>query len=145
MQRIKKIVAEWLEANPEKWSTKSFKSISEEAGVSVSSVDKYLPELVAEREGILPSEVIQKRKEAGMGHPRGSKVDLQKVREIIENNPDAPIRDLVYMAKCSQNTIRRILKKIEEENQNTDVNTKIRDIDAEIERLQALRSELTKE
>ncbi|MDE0482601.1 MAG: hypothetical protein OXI67_08500 [Candidatus Poribacteria bacterium] len=144
MRKTKKKVVEWLETNPEKWLTQSFKSISDEAGVSVSSIDRYLPELIAERDGILPSQVIQKRREAGMGHPRGFRIDLQKVRKVIEDNPDASIRDLVYMANCSQNTIRRVLKKIEEENQNTDVNTKISDIDAEIERLQALRSKLTK-
>ncbi len=72
MRKTKKKVVEWLETNPEKWMTQSFKSISDEAGVSVSSIDRYLPELIAERDGILPSQVIQKRREAGMGHPRGS-------------------------------------------------------------------------
>ena len=59
--------------------------------MSAATVDKYLPELIADRNNILPSEVMQNRREAGFAYPRKSTVNLQKVREIIENNPDAPL------------------------------------------------------
>jgi len=143
MQSAKVKVAEWLENNPDGWLTQSFESIGKEIGLSAASVDRYLPELIAEQEGILPSQVMQKRQEAGLIFPRKSKVDFQKVREIIENNPDAPLRDLVYLAKCSPNTIKKVRKAIEEENQSTDSESESNSKEAEIEKLKAQIAELS--
>ncbi len=144
MQSAKEKVAEWLQNNPDEWLTQSFESISKEIGdVSAASVDRYLPELIADRDDILPSQVMQKRQEAGLTYPRKSKIDFQKVREIIENNPDAPIRDLVYLAKCSPNTIKKVREAIEKENQSTDSEGESNSKEAEIERLKAQISELS--
>ena len=144
MQSAKDKVAEWLEKNSDRWLTLSFQSISDEVGVSAASVDRYLPELIAERDNILPSEVMQKRQEAGFTYPRKSKIDLQKVREIIENNPGAPLRDLVYLAKCSPKTIQQVLKAIKQENQSTDDESEVNNKEAEIEKLKARITELSK-
>lgn len=143
MQSAKEKVAGWLEKNPDGWLNKSFTSIGKEIDVSATSVDRFLPELIAERDGILPSQVMQKRQEAGFTYPRKSKVDSQKIREIVENNPGAPIRDLVYLAKCSPNTIKKVLKAIKEENQNTDSESESNSKKAEIEKLKARIAELS--
>ena len=144
MQSAKEKVAEWLQNNPDGWLTQSFESISKEIGnVSAASVDRYLPELIADRDDILPSQVIQKRQEAGMTYPRRSKIDFQKVREIIENNTDAPLRDLVYLAKCSPNTIKKVREAIEEENQSANSEGESNSKEAEIERLKAQIVELS--
>ncbi len=143
MLSTKEKVAEWLENNPDGWLTQSFEAIRKEIGISAASVDRYLPELIAEREGLLPSQVMQKRQEAGITFPRKSKIDLQKVREVIENNPDAPVRDLVYLAKCSPNTIKKVRKAIEEENQSTDSESESNNKEAEIEELKARIAELS--
>ncbi len=144
MLSAKEKVAEWLENNPDGWLMQSFASIGKEIGISAASVDRYLPELIADRDDILPSEVLKKRQEAGFTYPRKPKIDLQKVREIIESNPDAPVRDLVYLAKCGPKTIQQVQKAIEEENQGAENGGEISDIDAEIKKLQARRSELSK-
>ena len=107
MQPAKEKLAVWLENNADKWITQSFASIAKEVGISATSVDRYLPELIADRDGMLPSEVLSKRQEAGFSYPRKSKTDLNKVREVIENNPDAPVRDLAYLAKCSPKKIQQ--------------------------------------
>ena len=152
MSRAKEKIAEWLKNNPDGWLMQSFTSISEEIdGVSATSVDRYLPELIADRDDILPSQVMQKRQEAGMTYPGKSRVDFQKVREIIENNPDAPVRDLVYLAKCGPSTIKKVRKAIEEENQstdsesesNTDSESESNSKEAEIEKLKAQIAELS--
>jgi len=144
MQSPKEKISEWLENNPDGWLTQSFTSISKELdGVSSTSVDRYLPELVADRDGILPSQVMQKRREAGFIFPGKSNIDIQKIREIIENNPDAPTRDLVYLAKCSPNTIQKVRKAIEQENQSTDSEGESSSKDVEINQLKARIAELS--
>ncbi len=143
MLLAKEKVTEWLENNPDGWLTKSFSSIGKEIGVSAASVDRYLPELVADRDNILPSEVMQKRQESGYTYQRKPKIDIEKVREIIKNNPDAPIRDLVYLAKCSTRVIKRVQKEIEEENQSANSDNEVNDNEAEIEQLKARIAKLS--
>ena len=144
MQPAKEKLTVWLENNADKWITQSFASIAEEVGISAASVDRYLPELIADRDGMLPSEVLRKRQEAGFSYPRKSKTDLNKVREIIENNPDAPVRDLAYLAKCSPKKIQQVLKVIKQENQSTDDESEVNNKEAEMEKLKARMAELSK-
>ena len=144
MQSAKEKVSVWLEKNPDKCLTQSFPSIGKEIGLSASSVDRYLPELIADRDGILPSEILEMRAKAGFAAPRKSKTDLNKVREVIANNPDAPVRDLAYLAKCTPKMIQQVLKTIEQESQSIGNDKEIGDIDAEMAKLQERRSKLSR-
>lgn len=119
--------------------TQSFKSIGENIGISAASVDRYLPELIADRDNILPSDVMQQRQESGFTYPRKAQTDLKMVRKVIENNPDAPVRDLAYLVKCNSKTIHQALKEIKEETQGTGNDSVINTIDAEIAKLQKRR------
>jgi len=49
---------------------------------------------------------------------------------------------LIYLAKCSPNTNKKVRKAIEEENQSTDDRNDVSDIDAKIEKLQEERNKL---
>lgn len=144
MHNARDKIAAWLENNQDKWLTQSFQSISKEIGVSASSVDRYLPELIADRDDILPSQVLKMREEAGFTSPRKSKADLNMVREVIKKYPDAPVRDIAYLAKCTPKVVQKVQKEIEQENQNTDNDREISDIDAEIEKLKEQRSKLSR-
>lgn len=146
MYSAKDRLARWLKDHPDDWLTKSFKFIGKEADVSASSADRYLPELIAERDNILPSEVMRRRQEAGLGHPGKSTSDFGKIRQVIEENPGADIRDLAYLAKCHPKAVKRVLNAIGqeqeiEENQSTsnedetrrDAQTEMAKLEAEFE------------
>lgn len=134
-------LARWLEGNPDSWLTQSYTSIGKEVGVSATSVDRYLPELIADRDNIMPSEVLRQREEAGLSHPRRSKTDRAKIRQVIKENPDAHIRDIAYLAKCHPRAAKKVLEEIEQEelkeSQSTSNEDKINDRDAEIAQIQA--------
>ena len=142
MNAIREKLADWLESNPDGWLKQSFQAIGEEAGVSATSVDRYLPELIADREKILPSEVMRQRQKAGLSPSGRSKIDLNKVREVIKNNPDTPVRDLAYFAKCSPKKIQEVLKEMDQEDLSKENGNEISEIDAEMRKLSELRTKL---
>lgn len=142
MNDVKDKLSRWLEENPDGWLRESYKSIAEAAGVSATSVDRYLIELIADRDGIMPSEVLRQREEAGLRFLGRAKADQEKIRKVIEENPGAHYRDIAYLAKCNPKTVKRILKAIEqerEEDHSADNEDEIRDIDAQIAKLQEER------
>ena len=100
----------WLEANPEAWLTESYKSIANQTDMSAGSVNRHLLEIIADRENILPSEVKKRRQEAGHVHQRRKKTDPDKIRKVIEENPDADVRDWAYLVGCHPTAIERFLK-----------------------------------
>ncbi len=111
MNSVKEKLEKWLKENPEGWLTESDQSISDQAGVSTGSVSRHLHMVVAKRNGVMPSEVRKQRQET-RPISRRTKVDLNKIREIIAANPDMPVCDLAFMADCSEATIERLLKAI---------------------------------
>jgi hypothetical protein len=115
MNDAKTRLARWLENNPDSWLKQSYVSIAKESGVSATSVDRYLPELIADRDEIMPSEVLRQREEAGLSHPGGVKVDRAKIRQIIKENPNTHIRDIAYLAKCHPRIARKVREEMEEE------------------------------
>lgn len=139
MKGTRERLVEWLEENPDGWLTESFQSIARQTEMSPASVDRHLPELVADREGILPSEVVKRRQEEGSGASRKPKADREKIRQIIAENPNAPVRDLAYLAKCHPRVIERELK-ARELSGNED---EICEIETEITRLQKRLAELS--
>ena len=148
MNEAKARLADWLEDNPDDWLTQSYASIAKKSGVSATSVDRYLPELIADRDGIIPSEVLRQRKEAGLSSPGGVKMDRAKIRQVIEENPDAHIRDIAYWAKCHPRIVKKVREEIEQErlqkSQGTSNESEINDNAAEIAELQARIDALSK-
>ena len=108
-------LARWLKDNPDSWLTESYVSIGKKAEVSATSVDRYLPELIADRDEIMPSDVLQQREEAGLSYAGRSKTDRAKIRQVIKENPDAHIRDIAYLAKCHPRVARKVREEMEEE------------------------------
>ena len=143
MNPVRNKLALWLENNPDSWLKQSFKSIAEDADVSSTSVDRYLPELIADRDNILPSEVMKQRERAGLGSPGRSKPDPENIRRVIEENPGAPVRDLAYLAKCAPRKIQQVIKEITEEKQSKENESTFDSNEVEIEKLKARIAELS--
>lgn len=139
MKGARERLVEWLEENPDSWLTESFQSIARQTEMSPASVDRHLPEIVADREGILPSEVVKRRQEEGRGTSRRPRADRGKIRQIIAENPNAPVRDLAYLAKCHPRVIERELKTRELSGNDSE----IREIQTQITRLQKRLAELS--
>lgn len=115
MNTAKEKLIRWLQEHPDDWLKESFKEIGKQSGVSATSVDRYLPELIAERDGIMPSAVMRQREEAGFVFRGRSKADTSKIRECINEHPDADIRDIAYLAKCTPKAVKRVMDEMEQE------------------------------
>ena len=126
--QVRDKLAQWLEDNPDGWLTESDQSISKQAGVSSGSVARHLHMLVAKQNRIMPSEVIRRRQETRPFSGR-TKVDVNEIRKIIEENPDTPVCDLAFMADCSEAIIDRILKAINPENKEIQEDNEVRNGD----------------
>ena len=146
MSSVKETLVKWLEDNPEGWkNTDAF--IHKETGVSTGSVNRYVPEIIAKRDGIMPSKVQELRRTEGNISARRPKADADKIRQIIADNPNALVRDLAFLADCSHGAIERVLKEIEqesEEKQEGDTD-KIREIKTQMEQLQERLNQLSKD
>ena len=143
---VKEILVKWLKDNPEGWkNTDAF--IHKQTGVSTGSVNRYVPEIIARRDGIMPSEVQELRQKEGGIPSRRPKADPNKIRQIIDANPNAPVRDLAFLADCSHGAIERVLKEIERENEEESAGdtNEIREIKVQMEQLQARLNQLSKD
>ena len=146
MSPVKEKLIEWLEANPDGWkNTDTF--IHQQTGVSTGSVNRYVPEIIAKRDGILPSAVQELRQKEGNVSSRRSKADPIEIRRVISENPNAPVRDLAFLCDCSHGAIERVLKEIEEERDKgrKDSSDEIREIKVQITELQNRLKELSNE
>ena len=146
MRGVKETLVKWLEDNPEGWkNTDVF--IHQQTGVSTGSVNRYVPEIIAKRDGIMPSQVQELRQKEGSIPSRRPKADPDKIRQVIAANPDAPIRDLAFLADCSHGAVERVLKEIkrESEEKSEDNTDEIREIKAQMEHLQARLNQLSKD
>ena len=72
----------WVEKNPERWYTAKYEDLTIETGVSVSTLYRYFPLIVAEFAKILPSEVIEKRQEHMGISPWRRKLSDEEIAEI---------------------------------------------------------------
>ena len=141
---VRKRLTAWLEVNPDAWLTESYDSIAKQTNMSAGSVNRHLLELVADRAGILPSEVKKRRQEAGHVHQRRTKTDPDKIRKVIEDYPDADIRDWAYLVGCHPTSIERFLKDnpIGDENGEVIDEDPIDAINDRIEQIEELLTEL---
>ena len=79
---IQNKIRQWVEKNPSRWYTAKYEDIRVETGVSVSSLYRYFPLIVAKAADILPSEVSEKR-EGEMGvSPWKRKLSDAEIAEI---------------------------------------------------------------
>ena len=146
MSSVKATLIKWLEDNPEGWkNTDVF--IHRETGVSTGSVNRYVPEIIAKRDGIMPSKVQELRQTEGNISARRPKADIDKIRQIITDNPNAPVRDLAFLADCSHGAIERVRKEMKRESKEKpeDATDEISKIKAQMEQLQARLNELLKD
>lgn len=146
MSSVKSTLIKWLEDNPEGWkNTDAF--IHRETGVSTGSVNRYVPEIIAKRDGIMPSEVQELRQTEGNISARRPKADANKIRQIIADNPGAPVRDLAFLADCSHGAVERVLKEIKRESEEKpgDDRDEIGEIKAQMEQLQERLNQLSKD
>ena len=75
-------IRQWVEKNPERWYTVKYEDIHVETGVSVSTLYRYFPLIVAEFAKILPTEVIEKRQEHMGISPWRRKLSDEEIAEI---------------------------------------------------------------
>lgn len=76
-----------MKKNPERWYTAKYEDIHVETGVSVPTLYRYLPLIVAEFAQILPSEVIEKRQEHIGISPWRQKLsedEIAKIRRLYD-------------------------------------------------------------
>lgn len=146
MGNVKETLVKWLKDNPEGWkNTDAF--IHKQTGVSTGSVNRYVPEIIARRDGIMPSEVQELRQKEGGIPSRRPRADANKIRQIIAANPNAPVRDLAFLADCSHGAVERVLKEVEQESgEKREGNMgEIQEIRVQIEQLQARLNQLSKD
>lgn len=79
---IQRKIKEWIEKHPERIYTAKYKDIAVEADVSLPSLYRYFPVIAARAVKLLPSEVIEKRREAGGMGPLRVKLTDAEVAEI---------------------------------------------------------------
>lgn len=111
-----KLIA-WIEANPDGYREGTFAQIAERSGVSQPTVQRFLIEMIAERDGITHGEVMQHRKEAGFfkGSKRTSEVSSvrTKLKAWVEKDPDAHLElglaAIAEQAGVSISTVKRYL------------------------------------
>ena len=75
-------IQHWVEKNPERWYTAKYEDIHVETGVSVSTLYRYFPLIVAKVADILPSEVKAKREEHMGVSPWRRKLSDEEIAEI---------------------------------------------------------------
>lgn len=77
-QRIKN----WVEQHPDRVYTATYKDIQVEADVSLASLYRYFPLIVARVVDVLPSVVIEKRLAKGGMSPRRARLSDKDIAEI---------------------------------------------------------------
>ena len=92
----------WLDMNPNGFDTKTMSEIAKESDTNVSAVESTLPELIARRDGIMPSEVKKRRAYATRRH-----VNKERVYELHDEGKSTD--DIAFIMECTTKTVRNIL------------------------------------
>lgn len=79
---IQQRIRDWVENNPSRWYTAKYADIRIEADVSLSSLYRYFPLIVARAANTLPSQVKRKRREEGGSGPWRRKLSDDEIAEI---------------------------------------------------------------
>jgi len=113
MSQVRKKLETWVEQNPDAYLKKIYTDIAAEAGVSPSSCARVLPEVIARRNGCLPSEVIKKRAENGLSNiGRWSSLTPCQIKEIHKLDAENMEHiDIAYLVGCSPGMVKKCLNK----------------------------------
>lgn len=106
-------ISKWVENNPTGYLEIPYSEIAKECKCSTGSIDRHLPNIIADRDGILPSEVLQKRVDAGIvtagRYPPISTETIQQVYNLHDEGNE--VRDISYLTGVGFGTIYKILRK----------------------------------
>ena len=99
----------WVDANPSGYLRMTLRQIGAEVGVSPSSVGRELPKIIADRDGIMPSDVVAKRETLGYKRtPR--KLSPEDIADIHSYSDDGwSVKDIAYILNHNENTVRKYL------------------------------------
>ena len=109
VENARERIEAWVEANPDGYLQKSLQQVAIETGTSITSVDWHLPEIIADRDGILPSEVMARRVKAGF-RPRGLSIETVTEMRRLYDEEGMSKRDIAYLLKINIITVRKYLK-----------------------------------
>lgn len=111
----KEKLQKYINENPNAHLEKSYETIANEIGISPISVWRHLPNLIAQRDGCLPSEVVGKRKQQGFDFGQNTKLKAEKIEEIKELGKTLEARDIAYMLNIDIRTVKTYLEPLETE------------------------------
>lgn len=95
---------DWLANNPEGYYELPMKEIADQSNTSIAAVSQILPRLIAKREGILPSQVKQRRFSNTQ-----NRIDRKKLWEMVDQGVD--IADIAFLLECNEGSVREIIRK----------------------------------
>ena len=101
----------WVLKYPDGYLHNTISEIATQAGISITSAGRYLFEIIADRDGILPSEVVARRSDAGYKqNPRS--LDAETIRKIHElDDADIHPRDIAYQLGIGYRSVEKHLNK----------------------------------
>lgn len=105
---------DWVEKYPDGYRKKSQKQIAKEAGVSQGSVSYNLTQIIAKRDGILPSEVTARREKQGFRQsPKQlTPEDVAEIHRLHYEEKYSP-DDIAHVLNCHPVTVRKYIKEHE--------------------------------
>ena len=109
---------DWVEKNPDGYKKRSQKQIANEAGVSQGSVSYNLKQIIAKRDGILPSEVTARREKQGF-RQSPKQLTPEDVAEIhrLYYEKGYSSADIAHILNCHEVTVRKYIKAHEKEHE----------------------------
>ena len=107
----KEKMQKWIDENPNAYLHMTLTAIAAAADTSLGTVNRYLIETIAERDGILPSQVVAKRESAGYKRSPMTVSDGDQ-KEILRLHYEGySDRDIRHIMGYSLPTIGKIIKK----------------------------------
>ena len=103
-QRMK----DWIAENPDRWYTARYQDIAAETSVSLTTLTRYYPLLVAQVANIPPSEVQDKRREHLGQHPLHRKLPDEEIAKIVGLYEEGKTTlDIAYMTGRSPTQVEK--------------------------------------
>ena len=112
---IQEALKTWVGKNPERWYTAKYEDIHAETGVSLSSIYRYFPLIVARAADILPSQVMNKRNEEQGISPWRRNLSKEEVAEIHRlYKEEKTVLDIAFITGRSPSQIEKYKPKKED-------------------------------